>query len=68
MTLATAPAVAPATTDLTGLHALIVEDNAVNQRVFQEQLRSFGARPQVVGDATLVLAALRAAAATGALL
>ncbi|WP_295436790.1 response regulator [uncultured Thiodictyon sp.] len=63
--LAAAPAAAPATIDLTGVHALIVEDNPVNQRVFQEQLRSFGARSQVVGDATLALTALRAAAAAG---
>ena len=63
--LAAAPAAAPATIDLTGVHALIVEDNPVNQRVFQEQLRSFGARSQVVGDATRALAALRAAAAAG---
>ena len=63
--LAAAPAQPRPAADLTEVHALIVEDNPVNQRVFQEQLRSFGARPLVVGDANLALAALTAAAAAG---
>jgi CheY-like chemotaxis protein len=60
-----APALPPPAADLTGVHALIVEDNLVNQRVFQEQLRSFGARTRVVGDSLLALDTLRAAAADG---
>ena len=63
--LAAAPARPPPAADLTGVHALIVEDNPVNQRVFQEQLRSFGARTRVVGDSRLALGALREAAAEG---
>ncbi len=63
--LAAAPALPPPEADLTGVHALIVEDNPVNQRVFQEQLRSFGARTRVVGDPRRALGALRDAAAEG---
>jgi CheY-like chemotaxis protein len=63
--VAAAPMAPPPAGDLTGVLALIVEDNPVNQRVYQEQLRSFGMRTQVVGDPRLAHDALRAAAAAG---
>ncbi|WP_295386257.1 response regulator [uncultured Thiodictyon sp.] len=63
--VATAPVAPPPLGDLAGVHTLIVEDNPVNQRVYQEQLRSFGMRTQIVGDPQLAHAALRAAAAAG---
>ena len=59
------PAVPPPPMDLSGVHAIIVEDNPVNQRVYQEQLRSFGMRTVVVGEPTEALERIRAAAAAG---
>jgi CheY-like chemotaxis protein len=61
--LAHAPPLPPPAVDLAGAHALIVEDNPVNQRVFQEQLRSFGMRALLVGEPRDAIAALHAAAA-----
>ncbi|MFH1144008.1 MAG: response regulator, partial [Candidatus Eisenbacteria bacterium] len=43
---------------LTGMPALIVDDNAVNQKVLAEQLRAWGMLPTVVGSGSDALAAL----------
>lgn len=63
--LAQAPVAPPPPTNLSGLHAIVVEDNPVNQRIYQEQLKSFGMRTRVVENPTEALAAIRAAAAAG---
>ncbi len=63
--MAEPPPAPPPSMDLSGLHALIVEDNPINQRVYQEQLRSFGMRTEVVGEPRQALDRIRAAAAAG---
>ena len=63
--LAAAPARPPPAADLTGVHTLVVEDNPINQRVFQGQLRSFGMRTALVGDPRQAIGALQAATAAG---
>ncbi len=51
--------------DLAGVRALIVDDNAVNRRVFLAQLSGFGARAEALADGFAALARLREAAAAG---
>ena len=48
--------------DLNGVHALIVEDNAVNRRILRDMLSSWGMRAETVGDGEEGIAVLRSAA------
>ncbi|NWG44925.1 MAG: response regulator [Alphaproteobacteria bacterium] len=52
--------------DVSGLHVLVVDDNALNRRIFRLQLEGFGASVRAVPDAVAGLAELRAAAGRGA--
>src|SRR5205814_11025 len=51
--------------DVRGLAVLVVDDNATNRRVLEEQLRHWEARPTVVDGGPAALAELRRAAAAG---
>jgi CheY-like chemotaxis protein len=51
---------------LIGLRALVVDDNATNQRVLTEMLRRWGMRPRPAGSAEAGLAVLRQARDSGA--
>jgi PAS domain S-box-containing protein len=59
------PVPVPPLTDLRGLPALVVDDNATNRRIFQEMLGNWGMRPTVVDGGRAALAELRRAAAAG---
>ena len=48
-------------TDLQGMRALIVDDNATNQRIFRAYLDSWGMRATVVADAAAALTELKEA-------
>ena len=60
------PAQPPADPRLAGLPVLIIDDNAVNRRIFQEQLARWQMRPTAVDGGEAALKALTAAAARGA--
>ncbi len=51
--------------NLEGLHALIVDDNAVNRRILMEQLRRWRMKPEAVEGGRAALAALTTAATAG---
>jgi PAS domain S-box-containing protein len=51
--------------DLRGLRALVVDDNALNRRILQEQIHSWGMRNVSLASGREVLAALRKARAEG---
>jgi PAS domain S-box-containing protein len=55
----------PAAIDLSNVSVLIVDDNRTNQRILEELLRSWGARPFVVENARSGLALLHTLAPTG---
>ena len=50
---------------LTGMQALIVDDNAVNCRILEEMLRNWGMQPTAVHSAAAALGQMRSAAAAG---
>jgi signal transduction histidine kinase/DNA-binding response OmpR family regulator len=61
-----APVTAPRRETLKGLKALVVDDNAINRRVIEEQLRMAGVRCRCVGSGEEALAELRNAFSRGA--
>jgi two-component system sensor histidine kinase/response regulator len=65
--LAIDPTVAPSTTtiDLPGTRILVVDDNPVNRRVYDEQLTEFGMVPTSLDRGAVALEALRAASRAG---
>jgi two-component system sensor histidine kinase/response regulator len=64
--LDTQPNAAPIGADqLRGLRVLIVDDNAVNRRVLEEQVLSWGMQSDSLAHAQEVIAAMHAALATG---
>lgn len=60
------PVPEPQTCDLTGVVALVVDDNAVNRQILSEQLTGWGAKAYTVESARQGLAVLKAIAARGA--
>ncbi len=56
---------ATARTDLTGLHALIVDDNKTNRHIFRQQLAAWGVTSDEASDGSQALALLRRAVAHG---
>ena len=59
------PAARAALTDIEGLRALIVDDNATNRQILRAYLSAWGCRPREVASAGDALDALRAAADEG---
>jgi two-component system, sensor histidine kinase and response regulator len=53
------------TSELRGLHVLVVDDNATNRRIFEAYASAWGMRPEVARDASDGFAALQAAAQRG---
>ncbi len=51
--------------DLRGMHALIVDDNATNRRIFRRQLASWGVTSEEAADSPQALTLLREAVAQG---
>jgi two-component system sensor histidine kinase/response regulator len=51
--------------ELVGVPVLVVDDNAANRRVFEEMLRRWGMRPEVVGNASAALSRLQQASDAG---
>ncbi len=62
---AQAPTTSTSVTVLKGLRALVVDDNAVNRRVLDEQVTSFGMRTQCVASGQAALDAMREGVAAG---
>ena len=62
---AASPRATAATLELSGVRALIVDDNEINRQVLHERLASWRMRADEVASAAAAMAALRAAAATG---
>jgi CheY-like chemotaxis protein/HPt (histidine-containing phosphotransfer) domain-containing protein/uncharacterized protein YjeT (DUF2065 family) len=60
-----APTAAATVTDVTGVRVLIVDDNAANRRVMQEQVTSWKMRSGVTASASEALSVLRVARAAG---
>jgi CheY-like chemotaxis protein len=56
---------APRANNLAGCHVLVVDDNAVNRRVVEEQVQWWGMRSRVTNSAREALAELRQAQAAG---
>jgi len=56
-----APTDAEEQASLSGIPALVVDDNATNRRIFEETLRRWGMQPEAVGSASAALARLREA-------
>jgi signal transduction histidine kinase/DNA-binding response OmpR family regulator/HPt (histidine-containing phosphotransfer) domain-containing protein len=53
------------TTELGGLHVLVVDDNATNRRIFEAYVTAWGMRPEVAHDAGDAFAQLQRAAHKG---
>ncbi|HLY48389.1 MAG TPA: response regulator [Solirubrobacteraceae bacterium] len=53
------------TSELRGLHVLVVDDNATNRRIFEAYASAWGMRPDVARDASDAFTALQAAAQRG---
>jgi two-component system sensor histidine kinase/response regulator len=62
---AASPRATVAALELSGVRALIVDDNEINRQVLRERLASWRMRADDVASAAAALAALRAAAAAG---
>jgi signal transduction histidine kinase/DNA-binding NarL/FixJ family response regulator/HPt (histidine-containing phosphotransfer) domain-containing protein len=59
------PAAQPEPVALTGVRALVVDDDPVNRRVLEARLTSWGMRPQSARDADEAMALLKSAAGSG---
>ncbi|MGH9264501.1 MAG: response regulator [Acidimicrobiales bacterium] len=62
--LAPTPAPAPRT-DLDGVRALVVDDNATNRLILEQQLGAWGMRPETIDDPRQAIKVLREAAEAG---
>jgi len=63
--IASLPETAPTAVITHSVRVLIVDDNAVNRRIYREQCLRWGMEPQVVADGAAALEALSAAADRG---
>ena len=59
------PAAQPEPVALTGMRALVVDDDPVNRRLLEARLTSWGMRPQSARDADEAMALLQSAAGSG---